>query len=73
MDYRELENGKYILTMKENGVIRDCISEEILYSYGKNYILTVKDNTYTIWDDYHKEEQVSYNFPMIEWFNVIKL
>ncbi len=69
MDYRDLENGKYALTVKE-GVIRDGTSGEIMFSQGKEYILIVKDGIYSIWDDCHEEEQISVNFSYLEWFDV---
>ena len=72
MDYRELKDGKYLLTVKQ-GVIRDCLTNEVIFSQGKEYILTVKDGTYSIWDDFHDKEQVSLNFSCLEWFNVKRL
>lgn len=69
MNCEKLKNGKYLLTLKE-GVIRDCISNEVIFSQGKEYLLTVKDETYSICDDFHKEEQISLNFPFLRFFNV---
>jgi hypothetical protein len=75
MDYKELKDGKYLLTLNigKNKNIIDCITGKILYSHGKKYILTVNNGICSILDDFHKEAQVSYNFPLLEWFNVNKL
>lgn len=75
MNYEELKNAKYLLTLKinDNEKIIDCLTGETLYSHGKNYILVVNNGTYSVWDDFHDEEQISYNFPALEWFNVSKL
>jgi len=50
MNYEELKNGKYLLTLKinDNEEIIDCLTGETLYSHGKNYILVVNNGTYSI-------------------------
>lgn len=49
---KELENGKYILTMKENKCILNSITDRrVIYYPNKEYRLIVKDGVYRYFDE----------------------
>lgn len=49
---KELENGEYVLTMKENKCILNSIDDcRVIYYPNKEYRLIVKDGVYRYFDE----------------------
>ena len=68
-----MNDGIYKIKLNIDGEIRECGSEKVLYHPGKVYDLKVENGLYYIFDDFHDEEQISYNFDIIEYFDVEKV
>lgn len=74
---KELENGEYVLTMKEpDKVILNAIpvnGSHLAYRSGVEYKLIVKDNSYIIYDEQHPDGIEFLEMTSLDWFNIKKI
>lgn len=68
-----MKDGIYKIKLNTDGEIWECGCEKVLYHPGKIYDLKVENGLYYIFDDFHNEEQISYNFDIIKYFDVEKV
>lgn len=73
----ELENGEYILTMKESDrYIVNAIpvnGNHLAYRPDKEYKLIVKDNSYVVFDEQHPDGIEFLEMTSLDWFNIKKV
>lgn len=72
-----LDNGEYILTMKEpNKVIFNIIpvnGKHLAYRPDKEYKLIINNGTYLIFDEQHPDGLEILEMKTMDWFNIKKV
>ena len=72
-----LENGKYVLKMKEsNKVILNAVlvnGHYLAYRSDKEYKLIVNDDIYIIFDEQHPDGIEFLEMTLLDWFNIKKV